>query len=116
LPTQLELNGATGKAFQARVGNYGNDTLQNFVEEVSIRPNTATGQASFKIRADGLGTNPDTLMIDLLEAKGSATAPLTKNQTSGFPLLEQYGGTIVGAKGGVNYPAELRCQFTKSIK
>jgi Tfp pilus assembly protein PilX len=105
LPTQLELNSAAGKAFQTRVSNYGNQTLQNFVEEVSIRPNTATGQASFKIRADGLGRNPNTLSIDLLEAKASELAPLTKNQKLGFPLLQQYGGTIVGAKGGVNYPA-----------
>jgi LysM repeat protein len=105
IPTQLEINSAAGKAFQTRVGEYGNQTLQNFVEEVSIRPNTATGQASFKIRADGLGTNPNTLTINLLEAKGSATAPLTKNQKLGFPLLQRYGGTIVGTKGGVNYPA-----------
>lgn len=103
--TQLELNIATGKAVQARVSNYGRDTLQNFVEEISIRPNTSAGQAPFKIRADGLGTNRDTLMIDILEAKGSATAPLTQNQKLGFPLLEQYGGTIVGAKGGASYPA-----------
>ncbi|WP_443751346.1 hypothetical protein [Asticcacaulis solisilvae] len=105
LPSQVQLNKASGAAFQGRVSNFGADTLDNFVEEVSIRPNTSTGTAPFKIRVDGLGTNPDTLAIDLLEAKGSATAPLTPNQTNGFPLVEQYGGTIVGTKGGVNYPA-----------
>jgi hypothetical protein len=52
--TQLEINAATGRSFQARVSNYGNNALDDFVEEISIRPNTATGPASFRIRADGL--------------------------------------------------------------
>ena len=104
-PPQIQLNQASGAAFQDRVGKYAADTLDNFVQEVSIRPNTSTGSASFKIRIDGLGSNPETQAIALLEAKGSATAPLTPNQTKGFPLVEQYGGIIVGTKGGANYPA-----------
>lgn len=99
------MNSAAGSAFQSRVASYGTDTLANFTEEVSIVPNTATGPAPFRIRIDGLGTNPETNTIDLLEAKGSETAPLTTNQSKGFPLIEQHGGTIVGGNGGASYPA-----------
>jgi hypothetical protein len=103
--TQIEINSANGEAFQARVSTYGTDTLDNFAEEVSIRPNTASGPAPFRIRIDGLGTNPESQAIELLEAKGSETARLTIRQTEGFPLIKQYGGAIVGGKGGVTFPA-----------
>lgn len=47
--------------------------------------------------------------IACIECKSSPTAPLTKNQTIGYPDLEKNGGTIVGAgkpgfEGGTKIP------------
>ncbi|NML56732.1 hypothetical protein [Chryseobacterium cheonjiense] len=42
-------------------------------------------------------------VINLTEAKSSSTAPLTKNQTAGFPIIQNSGGTVVG-KGKPGIP------------
>lgn len=39
--------------------------------------------------------------IKLTEAKSSATAPLTPNQKTAHPQIEQYGGTIKGNSIGL---------------
>ncbi|WP_460501045.1 hypothetical protein, partial [Dyella jejuensis] len=105
--TQVQINAQNGAAFQARVANYGSDTLNNFLEEVSIQPFTdADGNlADFRVRLDGIGTDPDTSNFGLLEAKSSETAPLTTNQSEGYPLLGSYGGQVVGKAGNPYYPA-----------
>jgi hypothetical protein len=103
--SQVQINAKAGAEFQSRVSAYGVQTLDNYVEEVSVRPYTADGIADFRIRFDGLGTNPETQIINTLEAKSSATAPLTPGQARGFPLIEEYGGVVVGKKGGALYPA-----------
>lgn len=41
--------------------------------------------------------------IQCIECKSSATAPLTRNQKSAFPEIEQSGGTVVG-KGKPGFP------------
>lgn len=90
----MQINAQNGAAFQARVANYGSDTLDNFLEEVSVKPFTdADGTlADFRVRLDGIGTEPDTSNFGLLDAKSSETAPLTPNQSVGYPLIESYGG------------------------
>lgn len=41
-------------------------------------------------------------------------APLTKNQTSGFPQIEQSGGTVRGTKGeAIGLPAGTKIPPTK---
>ncbi|MEI9983494.1 MAG: hypothetical protein WDN69_09975 [Aliidongia sp.] len=103
--SQIQLNAQNGAAFQARVANYGADKFENFLEEVSIRPNTEDGVADFRVRVDGLGATPETEALGLLDAKSSETAPLTARQAEGYPLIQQYGGTIVGNNGLPHYPA-----------
>lgn len=104
---QVQINSQNGAEFQSRVAAYGNDTLDNFLEEVSIRPFTDTSgtTAPFRVRLDGLGTDPVNTSYGLMDAKASSTAPLTPNQTVGYPLLGQYGGVVVGKAGGSYYPA-----------
>ncbi|MCO6175379.1 RHS repeat-associated core domain-containing protein, partial [Flavobacterium sp. NRK F10] len=62
--------------------------------------------------SDGTRTRPDFLTVDsngtigIVEAKSSATAPLTPNQTIAFPLIEQNGGVVKGNNGAsVGLPA-----------
>jgi hypothetical protein len=66
--TQVQINAQNGAAFQARVANYGSDTLNNFLEEVSVKPFTdADGTlTNFRVRLDGIGTEPDTSNFGLL--------------------------------------------------
>jgi hypothetical protein len=105
--SQIQINARNGAEFPARVCRYGTETLEEFREEVSIRPFTnADGDiADFRIRLDGLGVDPDTVNFAGLEAKGSEMAPLTPNQTEGIPLLEQFGGRVVGNGGNPSFPA-----------
>lgn len=103
--SQVQLNNQSGAAFQARVADYSSDIQDNYVEELSIKPNTADGPADFRVRLDGIGEDPATGSVVLTDAKSSVTAGFTPNQTVGYPLIEQYGGTVVGANGGNIYPA-----------
>jgi hypothetical protein len=104
--SQVRINAQNGAEFQARVANYGKDTLEHFQEEVSVRPYMdADGNlASFRVRLDGLGLDSETENYGLLDAKSSETAPLTPNQTVGYPLISQYGGKVVGNAGNPYYP------------
>src|SRR6185437_13675367 len=109
--SQVQINARSGAAFQARVANFGADTLDDFTEEVSIRPFTdANGTlANYRVRLDGIGIVPteedDELDFGLWDAKASATAPMTRNQTNGYPLIAQFGGVVVGKAGGDAFPA-----------
>jgi hypothetical protein len=42
--------------------------------------------------------------INLVESKSTSTASLTRNQKRGFPLIEEFGGTVVGKAGGTKFP------------
>jgi hypothetical protein len=74
-------------------------------EQVSIRPNTAAGAADFRVRTDVLAELPARGELVMRDAKASVTAPFTPRQRQGYPLIEKYGGTVVGKKGGDRYPA-----------
>jgi hypothetical protein len=49
----------------------------------------------------------------ITEAKSSSAAPLTANKKTGYPIIEQHGGTVVGKKGGNAYPAGTKIPPTK---
>lgn len=51
-----------------------------------------------------MGTD-DTGNLLLTEFKSSPTAGFTPNQTTGYPLIQQSGGQIIGGNGGALYPA-----------
>ncbi|MCF2709618.1 RHS repeat domain-containing protein [Bacteroides pyogenes] len=97
-------NAAKGKAFEKQVGNsLGN----NKASQVTIEA------------ADGTRTKVDFAQkqkgkITLTEAKGSQTAPLTRNQKIAHPQIETSGGTIRGNKGiEIGLPSGTKIPPTK---
>jgi filamentous hemagglutinin len=98
-------NAANGRAFEQQGLNYLEGIQNNVADQVSIRPFTESGDlANFRVRLDALGTD-NTGTINLYDFKSSAGAGFTPNQQIGYPLLEQYGGQVVGGNGGLAYPA-----------
>jgi hypothetical protein len=102
---QIKINEAQGKAFEQQVEEFARETQVDVKTQVSIRPNRASGPAEFRFRPDTLGRERPTSKIEPLEAKSSESAPLTPRQEEGIPLLEDFGGTVVGKKGGTEFPA-----------
>ena len=60
------------------------------VEQVTIKT-----ESGVKTRVDVVSKDPSG-QVKLQEAKSSATAPLTPNQTAAHPEIQQSGGTVVG--------------------
>ena len=99
----IKTNAANGKAHgdlvtQTAQGKYG---AGNVKSEVYIRPLDANGNpVNYRIRADNtIGTPNSKIPNKIIEAKGSANAPLTKNQAKGFPLIRKNGGIIEQGSG-----------------
>lgn len=103
-PTVTE-NAAKGKAFEKTGLDHLKTTQSDLRTQVSMRPFTESGElADYRIRLDAIGRD-DTDTLRLTDFKSSDTAGLTSNQSSGYPLLEKYGGEVVGDNGGARYPA-----------
>jgi RHS repeat-associated protein len=100
---RLQQNKAQGDAFEGELGEVLRQRQVDVQEQVSIRPNTEEGPASFRFKPDFLGKKDGEIVAT--EGKSSETAPLTHRQAEGIPLLEKYGGTVVGRKGGDAFPA-----------
>jgi hypothetical protein len=98
----LEKNVAAGKQFEKTVTeSLGDAGHKNIAEQVTVRPNV---EGAKNVRLDQLSTKDGG--IKLTDAKSSETAGLTKNQKTGYPAIEQYGGIVVGNKGAAQgYPA-----------
>ena len=103
---QVLKNSAQGKAFEQEViKSIEKSGRTDIVEQLSIKADngvTVKLDIAFK----------DNSAVKLTEAKSSATAPLTKNQKTGFPSIEQSGGTVVG-KGKPGFPGGTRIPPTK---
>jgi hypothetical protein len=69
------------------------ETHDDIRKQITIKSN---GPSGVKVRADAVGTEKATGQIQAVDAKGSQTAPLTKNQKIGYPEIETHGGTVVG--------------------
>jgi RHS repeat-associated protein len=99
----------TGANFERRVEQHVQavEGQTDIARQVTIRPyQDAAGTLAprnTQVRADNLGRQATA--IRLTDAKATGTAPFTPNQTRGYPLIEQYGGVVVGSKGGALYPA-----------
>jgi hypothetical protein len=102
---QVQVNREVGDAFEEELVEFAKQTQDDVQTQVSVRPNTAEGPADFRVRLDSAGRNRTTRDLEPLEGKASETAPLTKNQKKGFPLIEEHGGKVVGKKGGDALPA-----------
>lgn len=102
-------NAAKGKANAGKVNEQVKKTQTNVVEEVSIRPLDSSGKpVKYRVRVDDIGVDMTSGSIKLTDAKASDTASLTRRQRTGYPLIAENGGIVVGNNGGVNYPAGLR--------
>ncbi|WP_419728009.1 hypothetical protein [Lichenicola sp.] len=111
-PTVTE-NAAQGKAFEAQGLQNLETTQTNVASQVSVRPYTDDGElADYRVRLDAIGQD-DTNTLRLTDFKSSDTAGLTPNQTTGYPLLENNGGQVVGNAGGPDYPAGFQIPPTK---
>jgi RHS repeat-associated protein len=99
----INANKATGKAHGDAVtaNAQSKNGAANVRNEVYIRPILDNGKlANYRIRADNtVHANNSMKPSQILEAKGSATAPFTKNQKKGFPLIQRNGGIIETGTG-----------------
>jgi RHS repeat-associated protein len=103
--SQVLANAAQGQAFEEEGVAYLENIQTDVQEQVSIRPYTESGDlADYRVRLDAVGTD-ESGNIQLTDFKSSETAGFTPNQQGGYPLLQQYGGEVVGNNGGLTYPA-----------
>ncbi|MGH2775858.1 MAG: hypothetical protein ACRDJT_10580 [Actinomycetota bacterium] len=85
-------------------------------DQVRIRPNLANGQpAKFYFIADHLAHVPGTSNHMAIEGKLTEKAGLTPNQSSGYPLLERYGGTVI-SRNVHQYPYGTVLPPTSSVR
>ena len=90
-------NAKAGKAFEQQAVSAVKKEQTGVVEQLTVKAQSGT-----KVRLDAAGKDASG-NVALTEAKGSATAGLTKNQKKGFPEIQQGGATVVG-KGRPGYP------------
>lgn len=102
--TNMAENAAKGKAFENKVGeSLGNNKASQVTIEAADGTRT---KVDFAQKTDG--------KVTLTEAKSSQTAPLTKNQQSAHPQIENSGGTVRGNKGAeIGLPAGEKIPPTK---
>lgn len=88
--------------------------FQRVAEQVHIRPignPNATGKGRYgpKVIADNVVIDTHTGAFHILDAKTSARAPLTANQTPGYPNIAANGGRIEskGLPGGLGHHTEI---------
>jgi hypothetical protein len=102
-------NALNGAAFSDLVYSQAAARNAAALREVSVSPYLDSGViADFRIRLDTIAisdTSAAARTSQLIEAKASATAPLTARQTQGFPLFERNGGVVRGDAGGTLLPA-----------
>lgn len=92
--------------FESKIGQSEKSILRKTVDQVTIKPNKAPNTpADFNIRIDTLSRSRLLGKFNLIEAKSTTTARLSFRQRQGFPLIEQYGGTVRGLGGGPHFPA-----------
>jgi hypothetical protein len=93
-----------GAAFEQAMGAILSESGLEVGPQVTIQT-----ESGIRTRLDFLTLDPTTGEIGCIECKASPTAPLTPNQTLGFPEIGVSGGTIVGAgkpgfPGGTQIP------------
>lgn len=87
-------NAKNGKAFESvATEEVGRRSSEKIATQVTVKPNGGDKN----VRLDNVSTRDGKTVLS--EAKSSNSAPLTKNQGDGFPLIEKFGGVIVGKNG-----------------
>ncbi|MFC7774002.1 DUF6443 domain-containing protein [Flavobacterium sp. GCM10027622] len=96
----LKANRAQGAGFEKQVQSQLEGAGNQVAPQVTIEAANGTRVRPDFLTVDAEGT------IGVTEAKSSATAPLTPNQKTGFPSIEQFGGTVIGNNGNsIGLPA-----------
>ncbi|WP_141106959.1 hypothetical protein [Herbaspirillum aquaticum] len=88
--TQLQINKENGAAFEKSVFQDVQMQMPDAVQQVTVKT-----KSGVNTRIDIIGTSPSGQVV-CLECKGSASAPLTPNQTVGFPEIKKTGAVVVG--------------------
>ena len=102
--TRVLENAKKGAEFERKVGA---KLGKNKASQVTIEVKDGT-----KTRMDFVSVEDGN--IKLTEAKSSTTAPLTPNQKTAHPQIEQYGGTIKGNNGNdIGLPSGTEIPPTK---
>jgi RHS repeat-associated protein len=102
---QLAANKATGKAFEQSVKPVLESKQAGVVEQLTVKT-----ESGVKTKLDFAGKESGQTV--LTEAKGSATAPFTPNQTKAFPEIQKTGCTVCG-KGKPGFPGGTKIPPTK---
>jgi RHS repeat-associated protein len=99
-------NAKLGKAFEQQAVNAVKKQETGVVEQLTVKT-----QSGVKTRLDTAGKDASG-NVSLTDAKGSATAPFTKNQKKAYPEIQQSGATVVG-KGRPGFPPGTQIPPTK---
>jgi len=90
--SNVKENYKNGKSWEREVKKgLEKDNHTDISEQVTVKTKSGTNVKPDFLSRDQNGN------VKVTEAKGSQDAPLTPNQTKGFPEIEQSGGTVVGA-------------------
>lgn len=103
---QVTKNARAGREFENKGLDHLQETQTDVQSQVSVRPyiNESGELANYRVRLDAFSRDAEG-NLHLTDFKSSDTAGLTPNQKVGYPLLEKYGGQVVGNNGGAAYPA-----------
>lgn len=113
---RLEESNVFGRANEIETRRMLSDSFDDVADQVRIRPILDNGQpAEFYFIADHLGTSRSGGQIIAFESKLSSRAPLTPNQSSGYPLLSRNGGIIESRNAG-QYPYGRQLPATQSYR
>jgi RHS repeat-associated protein len=105
----LPENVAAGKAWEKKVDANPASGHQN-ADQVTMVVNTPDGPV--RIRTDQLVKNEQTGAYTVVEAKASATAPLTKNQAKALPALQDGATATIKGKKAIDLGLESGSKIT----
>lgn len=95
----LSANRQRGADFEKTTKTKLESTGSQVAEQVTVKAADGTKTRLDFVTKNGQGN------INCIECKSSATAPLTPNQKTAFPQIQQTGGTVVGNNGaGIGLP------------
>jgi hypothetical protein len=107
-------NALKGRAFEEEGLRYLAATHTEIRPQVSVRPYVdASGTlADYVVRLDAVSVNRKGA-LQLTDFKSSDRAGYTRNQAKGYPLVQRYGGQVVGESGGAQYPHGFQIRPTE---
>jgi hypothetical protein len=107
-------NAMKGRAFEEEGLGKLAATHTNIRRQVTVRPyvDELGTLADYVVRLDAI-TVYEKGVLQLTDFKSSNLAGYTKRQRTGYPLLDKFGGQVVGANGGNPYPHGFQIPRTK---